>query len=122
MRLTEHGKELRRRTPRSVHTEWTPDPDRPDPIVLLEEQNESRVPWLVPVRHARMSVSPFTFFRGAARIMASDLAGTPSSGLDVQLGGDAHLSNFGAYASPERVWCSTRTTSTRRSRGRGSGT
>ena len=99
---TEHGKELRRSTPRSVHTDWTPAPNRPDSILLLEEQNEARVPWLVPVRHARMSVSPFTFFRGAARIMASDLGGTPSSGLDVQLGGDAHLSNFGAYASPER--------------------
>jgi uncharacterized protein (DUF2252 family) len=69
---------------------------------LLEEQNETRVPWLVPLRHARMQVSPFTFYRGTARIMAADLAGTPTSGLTVQLGGDAHLSNFGAYASPER--------------------
>jgi uncharacterized protein (DUF2252 family) len=100
--LTEHGRVLRRTVPRSAHGDWTPDPDRPDPVTLIEQQNESRVPWLVPVRHARMSVSPFTFFRGAARIMASDLAGTPSCGLDVQLGGDAHLSNFGAYASPER--------------------
>ena len=100
--LTERGKELRGDTPRSAHGDWAPDPDRPDPVALLEEQNATRVPWLVPVRHARMSVSAFTFFRGAARIMASDLAGTPSCGLDVQLGGDAHLSNFGAYASPER--------------------
>ena len=60
------------------------------------------MPWLVPLRHGRMSVSPFTFYRGTARIMASDLASTPNSGLSVQLGGDAHLSNFGAYASPER--------------------
>jgi uncharacterized protein (DUF2252 family) len=69
---------------------------------LLEEQNATRVPWLVPVRHARMRVSPFTFYRGTAAIMAADLAPTPISGLRVQLGGDAHLSNFGAYASPER--------------------
>ena len=69
---------------------------------LLEEQNRSRVPWLVPVRHVRMRESPFTFFRGAARIMAADLASMPTTGIEVQLGGDAHLSNFGAYASPER--------------------
>ena len=77
-------------------------PDRPDPVALLEAQNHDRVPWLVPIRHARMQVSPFTFYRGAARIMAHDLAHTPASGLDVQAAGDAHLSNFGAYASPER--------------------
>jgi uncharacterized protein (DUF2252 family) len=71
-------------------------------VALLEEQDADRVPWLVPLRHGRMSVSPFTFYRGAARIMASDLASTPNSGLSVQLGGDAHLSNFGTYASPER--------------------
>ncbi len=100
--LTERGKELRRSSPRSEHGGWAPSPDRPDPVALIEGQNAARVKWLVPVRHARMSVSPFTFFRGAARIMASDLAVTPSCGLDVQLGGDAHLSNFGAYASPER--------------------
>lgn len=99
---TEQGRELRRSTPRSAHADWAPAPGRPDPVALIEEQNESRVPWLVPIRHARMSVSPFTFYRGAARIMASDLATTPSSGLTVQLAGDAHLSNFGAYASPER--------------------
>lgn len=98
----ELGKELRRRAPRSAHAEWSPAADRPDPVALIEQQNESRVPWLVPVRHARMQVSPFTFYRGAARIMATDLAGTPDSGLVVQLAGDAHLSNFGAYASPER--------------------
>ena len=99
---TEYGRSLRRSSPRSAHGDWVPSPDRRDPVTLLEEQNATRVPWLVPIRHARMSVSPFTFYRGAARIMAADLADTPVSGLDVQLGGDAHLSNFGAYASPER--------------------
>jgi len=99
---TESGRSAREVAPRSSHAVWEPPADRPDPVALLEEQNASRVPWLVPIRHARMSVSPFTFFRGSARIMASDLACTPRSGLQVQLGGDAHLSNFGAYASPER--------------------
>jgi uncharacterized protein (DUF2252 family) len=98
----ELGRSLRRAKPRSANADWTPSADRRDPVTLLEEQNATRVPWLVPIRHARMSVSPFTFYRGAARIMAADLAGTPVSGLEVQLGGDAHLSNFGAYASPER--------------------
>ncbi len=98
----ERGRSLRRQSPRSAHGDWAPSPDRRDPVTLLEEQNATRVPWLVPIRHARMSVSPFTFYRGAARIMAADLADTPVSGLQVQLGGDAHLSNFGAYASPER--------------------
>ena len=96
------GRAARRQVPRTAHREWTPQDNRSDPVRLLEEQNEVRVPWLVPVRHARMRVSPFTFFRGTARIMAADLATTPNSGLQVQLGGDAHLSNFGAYASPER--------------------
>ena len=98
----ELGRSKRAATPRSAHATWEPGPDRADPVALIEEQNASRLEWLVPIRHARMSVSPFTFFRGAARVMASDLAGTPSTGLEVQLGGDAHLSNFGAYASPER--------------------
>jgi uncharacterized protein (DUF2252 family) len=98
----EVGREARRKVPRSSHGEWEPAAARRDPVTLLEEQNASRVPWLVPVRHARMRVSPFTFYRGTARIMAADLAPTPTSGLQVQLGGDAHLSNFGAYASPER--------------------
>ena len=75
---------------------------RPDPIALLEEQAESRVPELVPIRYGRMLVSPFTFYRGAALIMAADLAATPRSGLNAQLCGDAHLSNFGVFASPER--------------------
>jgi uncharacterized protein (DUF2252 family) len=97
------GKAAREKVPRSSHAEWEPAPDRRDPVALLKEQDEDRVDWLVPVRHARMAVSPFTFYRGTARIMAADLANTPTSGLEVQLGGDAHLSNFGAYASPERT-------------------
>lgn len=99
----ELGRAARQATPRSSHAEWTPAPDRRDPVDLLSEQDRTRIPWLVPVRHGRMSVSPFTFYRGTARIMAADLVHTPSTGLRVQLGGDAHLSNFGAYASPERA-------------------
>jgi uncharacterized protein (DUF2252 family) len=97
-----HGKEARNRTPPSSHTGWAPATDRPDPVVLLEEQDVTREPDLVPVRHGRMLVSPFTFYRGAARIMAADLKETPTAGLHVQLCGDAHLLNFGAFASPER--------------------
>ena len=96
------GEESRERTPPSTHGEWVPGADRFDPIALLEEQNEARVPDLVPVRHGRMMVSPFTFYRGSAKIMAADLEHTPRAGLMVQLCGDAHLSNFGAFASPER--------------------
>ncbi len=97
------GRAAREQVPRSVHTGWAPAPDRPDPVALLEEQNTTREPDLVPVRHGRMLVSPFTFYRGAAKIMATDLEDTPTAGLDVQLCGDAHLSNFGAFASPERT-------------------
>jgi uncharacterized protein (DUF2252 family) len=96
------GKEDRRLTPRSSHASFEPAADRPDPVELLERQATSRVPELVPIRYGRMLVSPFTFFRGAALIMASDLAATPRTGLTVQLCGDAHLSNFGVFASPER--------------------
>ena len=96
------GKEAGNRTPPSSHAGWEPATDRPDPVALLEEQNATREPDLVPVRHGRMMVSPFTFYRGAAKIMAADLKDTPTAGLDVQLCGDAHLSNFGAFASPER--------------------
>jgi uncharacterized protein (DUF2252 family) len=96
------GKSLRKATPRSSHASWEPRPDRPDPISLLEEQAADRVPELVPIRYERMSASPFAFYRGAAYIMASDLAGSPQTGIRVQLCGDAHLSNFGAFASPER--------------------
>jgi Uncharacterized protein conserved in bacteria (DUF2252) len=96
------AKEARNRTAPSSHAGWAPATDRPDPIGLLEEQNRTREPDLVPVRHGRMLVSPFTFYRGTAKIMAADLAGTPTAGLQVQLCGDAHLSNFGVFASPER--------------------
>jgi uncharacterized protein (DUF2252 family) len=96
------GREARDRTPPSSHAGWRPAAGRPDPVGLLEEQDVTREPDLVPVRHGRMMVSPFTFYRGAAKIMAADLADTPVAGLDAQLCGDAHLSNFGAFASPER--------------------
>jgi len=95
------GKDARAVTPLDSQAEFSPGRGR-DPVGLLLGQAESRVPELVPVRHGRMLVSPFTFYRGAALPMAADLAGTPSSGLRVQLCGDAHLSNFGAFASPER--------------------
>ena len=96
------GKAARNETPRSSHGAWEPGAHRADPVGLLEEQGLSRVPELVPLRYGRMLVSPFTFYRGAALIMASDLASTPRSGLNAQICGDAHLSNFGVFASPER--------------------
>ena len=96
------GKAARAETPRSSHGDWEPAADRSDPVELLEEQSASRVPELVPIRYGRMLVSAFTFFRGAAYPMAADLAGAPRTGLDVQLCGDAHLSNFGAFAGPDR--------------------
>ena len=97
------GREARDRTPPSSHAKWMPAAGRPDLIALLEEQNATREPDLVPVRHGRMMVSPFTFYRGGAKIMAADLKDTPVAGLGVQLCGDAHLSNFGVFASPERT-------------------
>jgi len=97
------GEEARARLSPSAHAGWVPATGRPDPVALLEEQNTTREPDLVPVRHGRMMFSPFTFYRGAAKVMASDLADTPTAGLGVQLCGDAHLSNFGLFASPERV-------------------
>jgi len=97
------GKEARARAPRSSQGAFVPAADRPDPVALLERQATTRVPELVPIRYGRMLVSPFTFFRGAALIMASDLATTPRSGLKAQICGDAHLSNFGLFASPERT-------------------
>ncbi len=96
------GKAARAEVPRSSHAVFEPAPDRVDPLELLERQARTRVPDLVPIRYGRMLVSPFTFYRGAAMIMASDLAATPRSGLTVQCCGDAHLSNFGVFASPER--------------------
>jgi uncharacterized protein (DUF2252 family) len=97
-----HGKAARAEVPRSSHAVFEPSPDRADPIESLEQQARTRVPELVPVRYGRMLVSPFTFYRGAAFIMAGDLESSPRSGLTVQCCGDAHLSNFGVFASPER--------------------
>jgi hypothetical protein len=99
---TEYGKSLRQQTPHSSHCNWSPVRNRPDPVSLIEQQNNGRLEWLIPARRWRMSSSPFTFFRGSTRIMAADLASTPISGLEVQSCGDAHLANFGLYASPER--------------------
>ena len=96
------GKAARQEVPRSSHAGFTPTASRPDPVALLESQAASRVAELVPIRYGRMLVSPFTFYRGAALIMASDLAATPRSGMTTQLCGDAHLMNFGGFASPER--------------------
>jgi uncharacterized protein (DUF2252 family) len=96
------GRAARSDVPPERHAEFEPPQDRSDPVSVLEKQAESRVPELVPIRHGRMLLSPFTFFRGAAAVMAADLAGTPVSGLMVQVCGDAHLSNFGIFGSPER--------------------
>jgi uncharacterized protein (DUF2252 family) len=96
------GKQARSKVPRDSHAEFEAGADRPDPVALLESQAATRVPELVPIRYGRMLVSPFTFFRGAALVMASDLSGTPRSGLNTQICGDAHLSNFGVFGSPER--------------------
>ena len=96
------GGAARKKTPRSSHAEWEPPRTRKDPVKVLEGQAESRVPELVPIRYGRMLASPFAFFRGAAAIMAMDLAKTPDAGLRVQACGDAHLSNFGVFAAPDR--------------------
>ena len=96
------GKAARADVPRGAHAGWEASPVRADPVELLEEQAKSRVEELVPIRYGRMLVSPFTFYRGAAYLMAADLAGMPRTGLHVQLCGDAHLSNFGVYAAPDR--------------------
>ena len=96
------GRALRRQVARSAHARWVPPPDRPDPVSLLERQDATRVPELVPIRYGRMLASPFGFLRGSAIVMASDLARTPVTGLTTQICGDAHLSNFGMFASPER--------------------
>jgi uncharacterized protein (DUF2252 family) len=96
------GKAARAKTPRSRHAFWEAGTDRPDPVETLERQDATRVPELVPIRHGRMLASAFSFYRGGAAIMAADLAATPSSGLKVQLCGDAHLSNFGGFAAPDR--------------------
>jgi hypothetical protein len=97
------GKELRKLVPRRAHSVWKPAADRPDVVALLRAQDADRQQDLVPIRWGRMSASPFTFYRGSAALMAADLAPLPRTGLTVQLCGDAHLSNFGMYASPERA-------------------
>jgi uncharacterized protein (DUF2252 family) len=96
------GKALRAGAPLDAHAAFSRTPKSPDPVTLLEEQGADRLPELVPIRYGRMLQSPFAFYRGAARVMAADLAGAPSSGLTVQMCGDAHVSNFGLYGSPER--------------------
>src|SRR3954467_11911316 len=96
------GRAERESVPLEAHAQWVAFEGRPDPVWILEEQNATRVPELVPIRHGRMIVSPFTFYRGSAAIMASDLSQTPSTRLRVQCCGDAHLSNFGVFAAPDR--------------------
>ena len=96
------GKALRDTVPRKTHSDWNPPADRPDPITLLEISSQGRLPNLVPIRYGRMMKSPFTFLRGAAIVMAADLATTPTTGMRVQAGGDCHLLNFGGYGTPER--------------------
>jgi uncharacterized protein (DUF2252 family) len=100
--LYKQGKKLREKCPRESHAAWKAPANRPDPIALLEESSKGRLPELIPIRYGRMMQSPFTFYRGAALNMADDLSHTPASGLRVQACGDAHLLNFGAYATPER--------------------
>ena len=96
------GRAARAELPRSAHATWEPGPMRRDPVDLLEEQAETRLPELAPIRYGRMLASPFTFFRGGAYLMAADLADGPRTGLHAQLCGDAHLSNFGIFAAPDR--------------------
>ncbi len=96
------GKALRERVPRTAHSKWTPAANRPDPVALLKESDHGRLQELLPIRYGRMRVSPFAFFRGAASLMAADLAGTPTTKIRVQVCGDCHLLNFGGYGSPER--------------------
>jgi uncharacterized protein (DUF2252 family) len=96
------GRAERESVPLEAHGEWATPESRPDPVGIIEKQNAARVPELVPIRHGRMIVSPFTFYRGTAAIMASDLSRSPTTGLRVQCCGDAHLSNFGMFAAPDR--------------------
>src|SRR6516162_9178309 len=100
--LVAMGKALRDKCPRTAHAVWQPPSNRPAPLELLAESSQGRIPQLIPIRYGRMMQTPFTFYRGAALNMAADLAGTPDTGLRVQACGDAHLLNFGAYATPER--------------------
>ena len=98
----ERGRQARQQTPRSAHGDWSPPAGRPDPVAVLAAQAATRVPELVPIRYGRMLLSPFAFYRGAAAVMAADLAPTPDSGIVVQACGDAHISNFGGFAAPDR--------------------
>ena len=100
--LIARGEAMRKECPRSAHAIWNAPLDRPDPVRLVEEANEGRIPELIPLRHDRMLPSPFTFYRGTALNMAVDLAGTPTTGFRVQACGDAHLGNFRCFATPER--------------------
>jgi hypothetical protein len=111
-RLAE-GKLLREWVPRSSHAGWSPASDRPDSLDLLNAQVRTRERDLIPIRHGRMLTSPFAFYRGSAVVMATDLATTPTTGLTVRACGDAHLSNFGSFATPKRNQCLTSTTSTK---------
>ena len=95
------GRLLRRTTKRRSHAGWQPVVDRADPVAILEAQGARRIPELLPIRHGRMGASPLAFLRGAAAVMAADLAPTPAAGLTVQSCGDCHLANFGSYATPE---------------------
>ena len=97
------GKEIRKTVPRSSHAVWAPPADRADPVTLITDQDTDRLQFLVPIRHYRMAESAFTFYRGTAKVMAADLAGTPATGLTSQLCGDAHLSNFGSFGTPTRT-------------------
>ena len=96
------GRGARQSVPRGKHADWSPAPERPDPVALIAGQEISRVPELLPIRHERMLASPFTFYRGAAILMAADLAAQDDTGLRVQACGDAHLANFGGFAAPDR--------------------
>ena len=96
------GQELRKKVPRGSHADWKPAPDRPAPITLLQQQDKTRLQFLLPIKYGRMVASPFAFLRGAAVVMAADLAATPVTGLHVVLCGDAHLANFGIFGTPER--------------------
>ncbi|HYV34635.1 MAG TPA: DUF2252 family protein, partial [Gemmataceae bacterium] len=98
----EKGRALRERAPREAHAEWTPAPARPDPVAILVAGNQGRQENLVPLRMGRMAASPFAFLRGAAAVMAWDLAQTPICGLEVAIDGDAHINNFGLYGTPQR--------------------
>jgi hypothetical protein len=95
------GTALRQKVPRSAHGVWSPAADRPDPVEILIEQGKGRIPELLPIRYGRMRTDPFAFLRGAAAVMAADLAGTPTTNIRMQACGDAHLNNFGSYATPD---------------------